>query len=65
MKKDIVEFVTKCLTCQQIKAKHQRAAGLFKPHQIPQWKWEEITMHFIIGLLRATKIHHAIWMIVD
>ena len=38
MKKDIVEFVAKCLTCQQIKAEYQRPAGLLQPLQIPEWK---------------------------
>ena len=64
MKKDIVEFVAKCLTCQQIKAEHQRLAGLLQSNQIPQWKWEEIMMDFVVGLPKTTKIHDAIWVIV-
>ena len=55
MKKDIVEFVAKCLTCQQIKAEHQRPVGLLQSNQIPQWKWEEITMDFVVGLPKTTK----------
>ncbi|XP_043811679.1 uncharacterized protein LOC110607815 [Manihot esculenta] len=31
MKKDIVEFVAKCLTCQQVKAEHQVPSGLLHP----------------------------------
>ena len=65
MKKDVVEFVAKCLTCQQIKAEHQRPAGLLQPLQIPEWKWEEITMDFVVGLPRTSKQHDAIWVIVD
>ncbi|KAH9686284.1 hypothetical protein KPL70_014310 [Citrus sinensis] len=65
MKKDIVEFVTKCLTCQQIKAEHQRPTELLQSNQIPKWKWEEITMDFIVGLPKTTKMHDAIWVIVD
>ena len=38
MKKDIAEFVTKCLTCQQVKAEHQRPSGLLHPLSIPEWK---------------------------
>ena len=65
MKKDIVEFVEKCLTCQQIKAEHQKPAGLLESNQVPQWKWEEITMDFVISLPRTIKMHDAIWVIVD
>ena len=36
MKKDIVEFVSKCLTCQQVKAEHQVPFGLLNPIPIPQ-----------------------------
>ena len=28
MTKDIVDFVQKCLVCQQVKAKHQKPSGL-------------------------------------
>ena len=28
MKKDVAEFVAKCLICQQVKAKNQRPSGL-------------------------------------
>jgi hypothetical protein len=38
MRKDIASFVAHCLTCQQIKAEHQRLAGLLQPLQILEWK---------------------------
>ena len=47
MKKDIVEYVSKCLNCQQAKAKHQVPSGLLNPIPIPQWKCENITMDFV------------------
>ena len=53
MKKDVVEFVTKCLICQQVKAKNQRPSRLMQRIEIPQWKWEDITMNFVIGLPRS------------
>ncbi|XP_060965623.1 uncharacterized protein LOC133034537 [Cannabis sativa] len=61
MKKDVVEFVAKCLTCQQVKAEHQRPAGLLQPLKLPEWKWEEISMDFVTGLPKTTKQHDAIW----
>ena len=30
MKNDVVEFVSRCLICQQVKAEHQRSAGLLQ-----------------------------------
>ena len=38
MKRDIVEFVSKCLTCQQVKAEHHKPTGLLQSLPIPQWK---------------------------
>ncbi|KAL0405562.1 UNVERIFIED_CONTAM: Transposon Tf2-11 polyprotein [Sesamum latifolium] len=65
MKRDVAEFVAKCLTCQQVKAEHQAPAGKFHPLSIPEWKWEKITMNFVIGLPRTFRKHDAVWVIVD
>ena len=65
MKKEVAEFISKCLTCQQVKAEHQAPVGLLKPLTIPVWKWERITMDFVIGLPRTQKGNDAIWIIVD
>ncbi|KAL0447298.1 UNVERIFIED_CONTAM: Transposon Ty3-I Gag-Pol polyprotein, partial [Sesamum latifolium] len=61
MKKDVAEFVAKCLTCQQVKAEHQAPAGKLHPLSIPEWKWEKITMDFVIGLPRTFRKHDAVW----
>ena len=55
MKKDITTFVAECLTCQQVKVEYQRPAGLLKPLPIPEWKWEHITMDFVLGLPKTQK----------
>ncbi|KAL0291142.1 UNVERIFIED_CONTAM: Transposon Tf2-12 polyprotein [Sesamum calycinum] len=65
MKKDVAEFVAKCITCQQVKAEHQAPAGKLRPLSIPEWKWEKITMDFVVGLPRTLRKHDAIWVIVD
>ncbi|KAL0378532.1 UNVERIFIED_CONTAM: Transposon Tf2-11 polyprotein [Sesamum radiatum] len=65
MKKDVAEFVAKCMTCQQVKAEHQAPAGKLRPLSIPEWKWEKITMDFVVGLPRTLRKHDAIWVIVD
>ncbi|XP_070022880.1 uncharacterized protein [Nicotiana sylvestris] len=38
MKKDIVEYVARCLNCQQVKYEHQRPGGLLQQMSIPEWK---------------------------
>ena len=65
MKKDIYEFVSKCLTCQQVKAKHQVPFGLLNPLPIPQWKWDNITMDFVFGFPLTQRKHDAVWVIID
>ena len=65
MKKDVVRFVEKCLTCQQVKAEHQRPAGTLQPLEIPEWKWEQITMDFVSGLPKSPTNHDSIWVIID
>ena len=65
MKKDISEFVSKCLICQQVKAEHQVPSGLLQPITIPEWKWDSITMDFVTGLPLTPKKKDAIWVIVD
>ena len=55
MKNDIREYVIKCLTCQHVKVKHQQLARLHQNIFIPKWKWESLTMDFIIGLPRTQK----------
>ena len=65
MKKEIASFVSKCLTYQQVKAEHQRPLGKIRLLPIPVWKWENITMDFVIGLPWTQRQHDAIWVIVD
>ena len=65
MKRDITQFVARCLVCQQVKAEHQRPAGFLQPLSIPEWKWEHITMDFVTGLPRTLGGNNAIWVIVD
>jgi hypothetical protein len=65
MKREIVEHVAICDSCQRIKAEHQRLAGLLQPLQIPQCKWDEIGMDFIVGLPRTWAGYDSIWIVVD
>ncbi|GJY25302.1 putative reverse transcriptase domain-containing protein [Tanacetum coccineum] len=65
MKRDIATYVSKCLTCSKVKAEHQRPSGLLQQPEIPEWKWDKITMDFITKLPRTKSGHDTIWVIVD
>ena len=55
MKRDVVKYVEKCLTCQRIKAEYQRPTGELQPIEVPEWKWEQIAMDFVVGLPKTTE----------
>ena len=65
MKNDIVDFVNRCLTCQKVKAEHQRPAGELQQLEIPEWKWEHLTMDFVVGLPKISEGYDAIWVVID
>jgi hypothetical protein len=60
-----MEYVALCDTCQRVKAEHQRPAKLLQPLKIPEWKWEEIGMDFIVRLPHTQAGYDLIWVIVD
>nr|GEV53412.1 putative reverse transcriptase domain-containing protein [Tanacetum cinerariifolium] len=64
MKRDIAIYVSKCLTCAKVKAEHQRPSGLLQQPEIPEWKWDKITMDLITKLPRSRSGHDTIWVIV-
>ena len=65
MKKYVFEFVEKCLICQQVKAENQKPSRLMQRIEIPQWKWEDITIDFITGLPNSFKGNDSIWVLKD
>jgi len=65
LKRGIVNYVARCLMCQGVKIEHQKPGGLLQPLPIPVWKWEHITMDFMIGLPKTIKQHDSFWVIVD
>ncbi|GJU24197.1 putative reverse transcriptase domain-containing protein [Tanacetum coccineum] len=61
MKADIATYVSKCLTCLKVKAEHQKPSGLLVQPEIPQWKWDNITMDFVTKLPRTPSGYDTIW----
>jgi transposase InsO family protein len=65
LKKEIVEYIARCMECQKVKAEHRHPAGLLQPLPIPEWKWDVVTMDFITGFPRTSKQHDSIMVVVD
>nr|GEW39770.1 putative reverse transcriptase domain-containing protein [Tanacetum cinerariifolium] len=65
MKADIATYVSKCLTCLRVKAKHQKLSGLLVQPEIPQWKWANMTMDFVTKLQKMHSGNDTIWVVVD
>nr|GEY80666.1 putative reverse transcriptase domain-containing protein [Tanacetum cinerariifolium] len=65
MKRDIAEYVSKCLTCSKIKAEHQKPLGLLQEPEFLEWKWEKITMDLVTKFPKSSSGHDAIWVVVD
>ncbi|GKB83666.1 putative reverse transcriptase domain-containing protein [Tanacetum coccineum] len=65
MNKDIAVYVSKCLTCTKIKDEHQKPSGLLQQPEIPEWKWEKITMDLVMKLPKSSSGYDTIWVIVD
>jgi hypothetical protein len=65
MKHETARYVTECDMCQRVKADHMRPARLLQPLNIPAWKWEDISMGFIVGLPLSARKFNSIWVIAD
>ncbi|GJS37012.1 putative reverse transcriptase domain-containing protein [Tanacetum coccineum] len=48
-----------------VKAEHQKPSGLLVQPEIPEWKWEKITMDFVTKLPKTANGYDTIWVIVD
>jgi hypothetical protein len=65
MKREIARYASECDICQRVKASHLKIASVLQPLPIPSWKWEDISMDFIVGLPNTSQRHDSICIIVD
>jgi hypothetical protein len=65
VKREIAKYVSECDICQRVKPSQLKTAGILQPLPIPSWKWEDISMDFIVGLPNTSQRHDSIWVIVD
>ena len=65
MKIEIARYVAKCDTYQRVKVVHLKSARPLQPLSVPSWKWDDISMDFIVGLPKASKGCDFIWVNID
>jgi hypothetical protein len=65
MKKDVVDYITRCMEFHKVKAEHRHPTGLLHSLPIPEKKWEVTTICFISKLPRKKRQHHSIMVVVD
>jgi hypothetical protein len=65
MKREVARYVSECDTCQKVKANYMKPGGLLQPLRILEWKWDDISMDFIVGLPLTARKYDSIWVIMD
>lgn len=65
MKKQVAEYLASCLTCQKAKVEHQKPAGMLQSLEVPHWKWDSISMDFLVALPKTQRKFDSISVIVD
>jgi hypothetical protein len=65
MKKEVIDYIARCLECQKVKVEHRHLVGLLQLFPIIEWKWEVITINFITKLPMIVKQHDSIMVVVD
>jgi hypothetical protein len=49
MKHEIAHYVSECDTYRKVKAGYMEPGGLLQPFSISDWKWDDVSMDFIVG----------------
>jgi len=65
MIKDVRKYINSCDSCQRNKGTNQQPAGLLQPLDIPNRRWEQVSMDFIVQLPTTHQGHDAIFVVVD
>jgi hypothetical protein len=65
MKRKTAHYVSECDTCRKVKTDYMKPEGLLQPLSIPEWKLNDISMTFIVGLPMTARKFDSIWIIVD
>jgi hypothetical protein len=50
MKCETTHYLSECDTCCKVNANYMKPGRLLQPLSIPDWKWDDISMDFVVGL---------------
>jgi hypothetical protein len=62
---ETARYVSECDTCRKVNADYMKPGGLLQPLSIPDWKCDDISMDFIVGLPLTARKFDSIWVIVN
>jgi hypothetical protein len=65
MKHESARYVSECDTCRKVKADYMKPGGLLQSLSVRDWKWDDISMDFMVGLPLTTRKFDSIWVIID
>jgi hypothetical protein len=65
MKREIARYVSECDTYRKVKADYMKPGGLLQPLSISEWKWNYISMDFIVGLPMTAHKFNSIWVVIQ
>jgi hypothetical protein len=65
MKRKAARYVSECDTYWKVKADYVKPGGLLQPLSILEWKWDDISIDFIMGLPLIALKFDSIWVIMD
>ena len=65
MKNELEKYIARCFECQQVKTEHQHTTSLLQSLPTLSWKWEIISIDFIIGLPKNQNQDDSIMVVVD
>ena len=55
LKEKLCDYLSKSLECQQVEVEHQHPTRLLQPLQIPELKWDVISLDFITGFPKTQR----------
>jgi hypothetical protein len=65
MKCETAHYVSECDTCRKVKADYMKPGGLLQPLSIPEWKWDDISLDFNVGLPMMARKFDLVWVIMN
>ena len=65
LERDVRQYVSTCDHCQRNKASNEKPAGLLQPLPVPEFRWQWVTVDFIMDLPETKAGHTAIVVFVD